>query len=122
MLHINWTDLVYRNLLPDARRDSILGREGKKNNIQRMYDFAGGTDYRHLCYECSNCVDVENGDSHTRSKCLVFGDDGTVKSDWRRSNIACKLFGIDYHGSTVLQQGQQVNDSVDGQMSIFDFL
>ena len=92
------------------------------NKIQAMYKWSGGTDYRYLCHECSNCVKVQRG-SQTVYKCLVYGNTGSQATDWRASNIACKYFGQAYEGEPVISMGyvkEKEESQLKGQISIFD--
>lgn len=59
--------------------------------ISEMYRISGGTDYRHTCFECRNCLRKKQN----RYKCRLYEEAGG-NSDWKPSYIACKFFGADH--------------------------
>lgn len=92
--------------------------------ISQMYQWSGGTDYRHTCYECKNCVKVRRG-NRTVYKCMVYGNTDSEASDWKQSYIACKHFDKPPGGVPIVkmcEKKKQVNADIEGQMNISDFL
>lgn len=94
----------------------------KMRKISAMYEWSGGTDYRHTCYECKNCIRQQAG-KRISYICSIYQKlfDNTEK--WKEYNIACKFFGKTYDGPMLQQKPkrQQEPEQIDGQMSIFDF-
>lgn len=91
--------------------------------ISAMYQWSGGTDYRHTCFECRNCVKVAHG-RKTIYKCLSYGDTGSAGTDWKPSYIACKAFGKNPPEVPVIKLNAKRNtepELPEGQMSLFDF-
>lgn len=91
--------------------------------ISAMYQWSGGTDYRHTCYECKNCKKIKKG-SRTVYKCLSYGDTSSVATDWKASYIACKAFNQTPPEIPVIKLGAtktQEPELPDGQLSLFDF-
>lgn len=96
-----------------------------KTKIEAMYEYSGGTDYRHLCTECNNFMRVFTG-SRTVFKCRIYGDTASEASDWRASYIACKAFNQPYDGRPLIDvlkhtSKKKEETGCDGQMSIYDF-
>lgn len=92
--------------------------------ISAMYEWSGGTDYRHTCYECDHCKKIKCG-SRTVYKCLVYGNTDSVASDWKASYIACRHFNKPLPDRTVIQmqpRKKSPDEQIEGQMSIEDFL
>lgn len=89
--------------------------------ISAMYQWSGGTDYRHTCYECKNCIKVKIGSRYVY-KCLIYGNTGSSASDWKASFIACKAFGQDHPERPVIELGtkKQEQKFPEGQISLFD--
>lgn len=91
--------------------------------ISAMYEWSGGTDYRHTCYECKNCQKSPKG-NRTVYKCLIYGDTDSSASDWKASYIACRAFDQDPPEIPVIKLGvarNQEPELPDGQLSLFDF-
>lgn len=88
------------------------------NRIKEMYQWAGGADYRHLCYECNHCIKVSHGSSLV-DKCRAYGTEG-METDWNRGYIACKGF----NGPLPKEPVHETNSHKGcvGQMTIEDFL
>ena len=83
-----------------------------------MYEWSGGTDYRHTCYECSRC-DPMNVGKRTVYRCLNYDPD----FNWNAANIACKFFGMVKNHPLVSVKEQKTDDEeVTQQMTIFDFI
>lgn len=91
--------------------------------ISAMYQFSGGTDYRHTCYECSSCVKVKKG-SRQVYKCLAYGNTDSAASDWKPSYIACRHFNKPCPIRLVIKavHPEQAPEEIEGQLSIFDLL
>lgn len=91
------------------------------NKISAMYKYSGGTDYRHTCSECKNCVKVGKG-NRSVYKCLVYGNTNSAASDWKISYIACKHYNLPVPERTVIKLISRdiPEDNIAGQMSIFD--
>ena len=91
--------------------------------ISAMYEWSGGTDYRHTCYECQNCIRVAAGKRKVY-KCKVYGNTASAATDWKPSHIACRQFNKPYRGTPVIELGEgsrgQKEAEIAGQMSIFD--
>lgn len=92
--------------------------------ISAMYQWSGGTDYRHTCYECNNCIRVAVGKMMVH-KCNSYGNTGSTATDWKPSFIACKHFNQPPPDVPVFK-GQKTNTQkenvMDGQISIFEFM
>lgn len=91
--------------------------------ISAMYEWSGGTDYRHTCYECQNCIRTKRG-SRTIYKCLSYGNTEEPATDWNEANIACRAFGKKSPKIPVYlaAQGNESNGQIEGQMSLSDFI
>lgn len=87
--------------------------------ISAMYQWSGGTDYRHTCHECRNCVQKKQN-KRTVHKCLSYGDTESPETDWKESFIACKAFSKKSPKIPLILQGAG-EDQITGQMSIADF-
>lgn len=88
--------------------------------ISKMYQWSGGTDYRHTCYECKNCVKVDP--KKTTCKCLIYGEEGP-ETDWKPHYIACKAYNQTPPDIPVSEMRRIKPELViKGQMSIFDLL
>lgn len=83
--------------------------------ISGMYQYSGGTDYRHLCHECSRCVHDTVG-KRTIHRCLNYGR----QQEWNEAHIACKFFGKTVPPLTELSQQQEGPQAV--QMELKDFI
>lgn len=88
--------------------------------ISQMYQWSGGTDYRHLCYECKHCIKVKRGSSLI-DKCRAYGTEG-IETDWNRGYIACKEFNGLLPEVPIYEAGSSKNKDCEGQMTIEDFL
>ncbi|WP_290095410.1 hypothetical protein [Bacteroides acidifaciens] len=90
--------------------------------ISAMYEWSGGTDYRHTCYECKNCIRQQAG-KRISYICSVYQKLFGSDEKWKEYNIACKYFGKTYNGPTLVkkEKRQQASEEIAGQMSIFDF-
>ena len=92
--------------------------------ISAMYEWSGGTDYRHTCKECRNCVEVLAGKRKVY-KCQSYGSSGSSATDWNAANIACKAFDQTPPGTPLFfsdfESGGS-NEEIQGQMTIFDFI
>lgn len=90
--------------------------------ISAMYEWSGGTDYRHTCYECDNCIKITKG-SRQVYKCLVYGDTSSAASDWKASYIACRHFNKPCPPIPVIKTAgrQQEAEEIEGQLSLFDW-
>ena len=87
--------------------------------IAGMYKWSGGTDYRHTCSECNNCITVKG-----RCKCGIYGSAETQETDWKRAYIACKYFNgaaVDKPVSQIPEKKEEKQE-IEGQMSIEDFI
>lgn len=91
--------------------------------ISAMYKYSGGTDYRHTCYECKNCIKVGKGNKSVY-KCLAYGNTSSTATDWKISYIACKHFNDPLPERPVIEgtKRQQEPEEFPGQMSIEDYL
>lgn len=91
--------------------------------ISEMYEWSGGTDYRHTCYECSNCIRQAVG-KRTVYKCKAYGITENSVTDWNEANIACKHYGKPVSKPPVFFRGKKIpkKDQVEGQMNIMDFM
>lgn len=78
--------------------------------IAQMYEWSGGTDYRHTCYECRNCRQVKKG-RKTVYQCQLYGE-----AEWKPSYIACKAF----NQNRTFKKEKQEKQDMQGQMSLFD--
>lgn len=91
-----------------------------KNKIEIMYQWSGGTDYRHTCHECENCIRILTG-SKTGYKCEVYGMSSGTETDWRPANIACRYYNLPYMGPPVMMlAGKETSKDIPGQISLFD--
>lgn len=89
--------------------------------ISAMYQWSGGTDYRHTCYECRNCIKVDK--KRSIYKCRSYGITGSSATDWRASYIACKAFNQDPPEVPIFEiKMAAVKELPEGQMSLFDFM
>lgn len=59
--------------------------------ISAMYQWSGGTDPKHSCGECKNCISVQRGKRDVR-KCVSYGSTEDPHTDWNPAYIACKAF------------------------------
>ena len=91
--------------------------------ISEMYRWSGGTDYRHTCYECGNCIRQAAGKREIY-KCKAYGITDGSETDWNEANIACKHYGKPVPKPPVFFQGREVKrkDQIEGQMNIMEFL
>lgn len=89
--------------------------------ISAMYQWSGGTDYRHTCYECDNCQQFQKG-SRKVYKCLAYGNTDSTASDWKASYIACRHFNKPCPPLPVIKitGRQQDKEEIEGQISLFD--
>lgn len=88
-----------------------------------MYEWSGGTDYRHTCYECPNCIRQSAG-KRTVYKCKAYGITESSATDWKASYIACKHYGkpapnppVFFRDKNPIPEGE-----IEGQMNIMDFI
>lgn len=88
------------------------------NRIKEMYKWAGGTDYRHLCYECIHCIKVNRGSSSV-DKCRAYGMEG-IETDWNRGYIACRGINGPLPKEPIHKMENSSKDC-EGQMTIEDF-
>lgn len=94
--------------------------------ISAMYQWSGGTDYCHTCYECRNCIKIKKG-SRTVYKCLIYGNTDSTASDWKASEIACKAFNREPPEIPIIKTGiirEKISEpkEIEGQMSIEEYL
>lgn len=90
--------------------------------ISAMYAWSGGTDYRHTCNECRNCVEVSSGKRKVH-KCQSYGSSASSATDWNPANIACKAFNQTLPLTPIFFTDQTKQDErLKGQMTIFDFI
>lgn len=92
--------------------------------ISAMYQWSGGADYCHTCYECRNCIKTRKG-SRQVYKCLIYGNTNSEATDWKASYIACKAFNQDPPERPLIETGisrKKGNTEIEGQMTIDDFL
>lgn len=92
--------------------------------ISAMYEWSGGTDYRHTCKECQNCIQIAKG-KRTVHKCLSYGKSDSSATDWNAANIACRAFGKKPPKVPVFYsdfEKSRQDDQLEGQMDIFDFI
>lgn len=91
--------------------------------ISAMYEWSGGTDYRHTCYECNNCRQFQKGGRKVY-KCLAYGNTDSVASDWKASYIACRHFNKPCPPLPIIKtvRREQAPDVMEGQISLFEFL
>lgn len=87
--------------------------------ISEMYEWSGGTDYRHTCKECKNCVIAWRG-KRIVYKCRSYGISASSATDWNAANIACRNF--DRTPPRIPVSHSVKNEEIDGQMNIFDFI
>ncbi len=59
--------------------------------ISAMYQWSGGTDAKHSCSECKNCISVQRGKREVR-KCVSYGNTEDPYTDWNPAYTACKAF------------------------------
>lgn len=78
--------------------------------ISEMYRLSSGTDYTHLCKECSNCIAVKAG--HV---CRLYQEAGG-DAPWNTHSIACKYYNLPH-----LPEKKKETTSEGVQMDIFDF-
>lgn len=114
---------------------SQAGKEENMRKISAMYEWSGGTDYRHVCKECPNCILVKAG-KRTVHKCLSYGNTEYPATDWNPAHIACKAFGktppvipvyktklkAPMVSSDTRSSANGQDDQLEGQMNIFDFI
>lgn len=95
--------------------------------ISAMYEWSGGTDYRHLCKECMNCIPVVIN-KRSVYKCISYGNTEYPATDWNPAYIACKTFGKSpprvpvYRLKPKTQEGSRQENQIEGQMTIEDFI
>lgn len=91
--------------------------------ISEMYQWSGGTDYRHTCYECEHCIREMVGKREVY-KCRVYGITASSATDWKPSYIACKHYGKPVPKTPVFLRENKIQqqDQIEGQMNIMDFL
>lgn len=91
--------------------------------IQAMYKCGGGTDYRHTCHECKNCLRIQKGGRKVY-KCRIYGESNSAASDWKASYIACRWFDRVYLGPPIMRMSEQKNhrEEIQGQISMFDVM
>lgn len=87
--------------------------------ISAMYEWSGGTDYRHTCYECNNCSKIKKG-SRSVFKCRVYGNTDSDASDWKASYIACRHFDKPVPAVPVIRITKREQDAqeIEGQLNI----
>lgn len=89
---------------------------------EQMYKWSGGTDYRHTCNECSNCIKVPMG-SRKVDKCKAYGVNDSTETNWRASYIACRHFGKVPPEVPVIELFRKRKQmEIEGQMSLADFI
>lgn len=87
--------------------------------ISAMYAWSGGTEYRHVCKECRNCVRAGKRDTY---KCLSYGTDGNA-TDWNPASIACKAFDQAPPEIPIFfTDAKKQSEGLENQMTIFDFI
>ena len=84
---------------------------GTKRKISAMYEWTGGTDYRHTCGECRSCVKIKKGKKEA-CKCVMYGD---TFGGWNTSYVACKAFS---NGRDQPKRRKNLSGSIEGQMSL----
>lgn len=92
--------------------------------ISAMYQWSGGTDYRHVCKECSNCVLITTG-KRSVYKCISYGNSASAATDWNEANIACKGFGKKPPEIPVYKLGNTKiyeQETVEGQINLSEFI
>lgn len=91
--------------------------------ISAMYEWSGGTDYRHVCKECQNCIQIKVGKRNVH-KCLSYGNTASPATDWNAANIACRAFGKKPPKVPVyLSERPEGNrQEMEGQMTLADFI
>lgn len=91
--------------------------------ISKMYEWSGGTDYRHLCVECPNCIREMVG-KRARYKCRAYGVTEGSETDWNAADIACKHYGKPAPDTPVFFQTQEPapQEGRWEQMSILDLI
>ncbi len=108
----------------NGETEQIFRVEQIMTKITAMYKWSGGTDYRHLCYECKNCIKLRKG-SRTFYKCLVYGNTDSTATDWKQSYIACKKYNCQVPKVPVFHTGQtgkkEQELEIEGQMSFADY-
>ncbi len=108
----------------DGGAEQIFQRKWTMTKITAMYKWSGGTDYRHLCYECKNCKKFRKG-SRTFYKCLAYGNTDSTATDWKQSYIACKKYNCQVPEVPVFHTEQTSNKEqepeIEGQMSFADY-
>lgn len=90
--------------------------------ISAMYEWSGGTDYRHICYECRNCQKVKKG-NRSVYKCMAYGNTDSASSDWKASYIACKHFNKPVPAVPVIRITKREQDAqeIEGQLNIEEY-
>lgn len=64
-----------------------------KKKIEAMY-LEYGKKYGSLCKDCCNLASYRQ--SRVWYKCIAYGESSSEATDWKLSNIACGLFGIEF--------------------------
>ncbi len=73
--------------------------------ISAMYQWSGGTSYKHKCSECSNLKRL----SEKKCKCLIYGNTESHETDWKADYMACKVFDQNIVAKPVFVTGGQRN-------------
>lgn len=85
--------------------------------ISAMYEYTGGTDYRHVCGDCRSCVEAKSG-KKTVYRCTAFGS----AAEWDPKYMACKAFKAGQKGKTMVQAESEPEEITGAQMRLEDFL
>lgn len=98
--------------------------------ISAMYQYSGGTSYKHSCGECNNLITIRKG-SRVKYKCAAYGITEGSQTDWKNTSMACKMFNKtppaiplffqDSKSASKKQKNDAKGEEIFGQMSIFDF-
>lgn len=87
--------------------------------IDRIHQLFGLEPGR-TCGECINLVCIQSG-RRVRYKCMVYGCTSSEASDWDKSWTACRMFGHEYSGRSVIELQEQDKEPelpLEGQMSL----
>lgn len=82
-----------------------------------MYEWSGGTDYRHTCFECKNCL-RQQVRKQTQYKCRVYQVLFSSEKPWKPSFIACRFFDKTYSGPPLKKKNK--NEQIEDHLSLFN--
>lgn len=79
-----------------------------------------------LCKDCTHFTNINTGNSK-KYKCKVYGITSSEASDWKITNVACKLApNSGYLGKNIIELAKTQDDikkskleQIDGQISMF---